>query len=274
MDHLRLYLRFISAYMKCQMEYRVGFFMDHFILILYYSITYMGVWIVLHKFHSVAGWTFYEILLLFNLNLFSYAVSSLFFGFGSMRRMEVLVQQGTFDSMLIYPLNPFWHVVFKQFGHTYFAHIALCSGVFVLCLEKLHIVWSLANVLWFALVLLGGAMVQSGVMIFSGAVSFWFIQSTTAVDSTVQTMKTFVDYPITIYDRWVQAVLTFVVPYAFVTFYPVGHFLNKPGASLFRGITLFDPLFQFGTPIVGLLAFWLGYTLWTCGMNRYQSTGS
>ncbi len=256
------------------MEYRLGFFMDHFILILYYSITYLGVWIILNKFHSVAGWSFYEILLLFNLNLFSYSVSSLFFGFGSMRRMETMVQQGTFDSMLIYPLNPFWHIVFKQFGHTYFAHITLCTVVFFICFEKLHIFWSFSNIIWFSLVLIGGAMIQSGIMIFTGAVSFWFIQSTTAVDSTVQTMKTFIDYPITIYEKWVQGVLTFVIPYAFVTFYPVGHFLNKSGTSLIHGVTLFDPIFQFGTPIVGILVFWFSYTLWHAGMNRYQSTGS
>ena len=274
MHYLKLYARFIVVHMKSQMEYRIGFFMDHFILILYYSITYMGVWIILNKFHSVAGWSFYEVLLLFNLNLFSYSVSSLFFGFGSMRRVETMIQQGTFDSMLIYPLNPFLHVVFKQFGHTYFAHIALCIAVFFICFEKLNIIWSFTNVLWFSLVSIGGAMIQAAVMIFTGTMNFWFIRSTTAIDTSIQVMKTFVDYPITIYEKWVQIILTFIIPYAFITFYPVEHFLNKFGPSLFYGIALFDPLFQFGTPVVGVVSFLFSYTLWNFGINRYQSTGS
>ena len=78
----------------------------------------------------------------------------------------------------------------------------------------------------------------------------------------------------TIDHKGIQILLTFIVPYGFVTFYPAEYFLNKSGSPLFYGVTLFDPLFQFGTPIVGVVAFLFSYTLWNLGVNRYQSTGS
>ena len=81
-------------------------------------------------------------------------------------------------------------------------------------------------------------------------------------------VRRFIEYPITIYDRWLQLFLTVVIPYAFVSFYPAQHFLDKDGQALFH------PALQYGTPLVGIFMFALACGFWRFGVNHYQSTGS
>ena len=62
--------------------------------------------------------------------------------------------------------------------------------------------------------------------------------------------------------------LSFVLPFGFMAFYPSTHFLRADGAS--------NPFaaFCYLTPVVGLLAFLLGYSVWSFGIRAYRSTGS
>ena len=188
--------------------------------------------------------------------------------------LENMVQRGTFDSMLIYPLNPFLHVIFRQFDQSVFGHLILSIGLFFICFQNLNIVWTLSNLVWFILVLAGATLIQAAIIILSGSMSFWFVKSTSVVHTAIYGLRQFIDYPLTIYHKGIQILLTFIVPYGFVTFYPAEYFLNKSGFPLFYGVTLFDPLFQFGTPIVGVIIFILAYRVWILGISRYQSTGS
>ncbi|MEO1088650.1 MAG: ABC-2 family transporter protein, partial [Acidobacteriota bacterium] len=88
------------------------------------------------------------------------------------------------------------------------------------------------------------------------------------VNTVVHGVRSFIVYPISIYDNWIQVLLTLVLPFAFVSFFPAEHFLGKPESSIFPAV------FQFGTPLVGLIFFLLAYRLWSSGVDGYQSTGS
>ncbi len=272
MRHIKLYARYITISIKSRMEYRFAFFVDLVVLVLVYSMGYLGVFIILSKFKTIQGWNFYEVILLYNMNLFAYALGSMFFS--SMRWSDELVRLGTFDSMMVYPLNPFLCVVYRNFGSSYFAHIGLSVAFFILCFRKLDIPFSVANCIWFGLVLIGGAMVIAGIQVAVGATSFWFVKSTSTFDGILVTCRNITYYPITIFGGWVQILVTFFVPYAFVSFYPAEHFLSKSGESLVYPLSLFDPVLQYATPAVGLVSFSLAYRLWTFGLTRYQSTGS
>jgi ABC-2 type transport system permease protein len=58
--------------------------------------------------------------------------------------------------------------------------------------------------------------------------------------------------------------LTFVLPFAWVAFYPAAWFVGGPE---YQRVALF-------TPLVGSATFGLGYLVWSRGIRRYASTGS
>jgi hypothetical protein len=71
-------------------------------------------------------------------------------------------------------------------------------------------------------------------------------------------------YPLTIYDAWVRFALSFVIPFAFASFYPTARFLHRPE---FR-------LYFWSVPAVAAVSLAIALSLWRSGVARYHSTGS
>lgn len=267
MNYFQLYFRFIIVYLRSRMEYRFSFFMDVFVQIITYLINFLGIWIMLNHFKSIQGWSLYEVLFIYNLNLISYGISGLFI-WSPMRQLEGMVQSGEFDGILTKPINSFLHIIFKQFNHAFIGHIVLGGIVFYICNEKLNIDWTVFKLAMFILVIIGATLIQSSIMIISGCISFWIVKSTAIVDTMIYGFRSFINYPISIYHTSIQIFLTFILPYGFINFYPSLILLNKGEQSLFYDY------FQYGTPVLGIVLFILSLFVWSFSVNKYQSAGS
>ncbi|RJE86181.1 hypothetical protein D3P07_19060 [Paenibacillus sp. 1011MAR3C5] len=94
------------------------------------------------------------------------------------------------------------------------------------------------------------------------------VRNTSLAQLFLHDFKDFIRYPVSIYPASIQIVLTLVVPYAFINFYPAQYFLNK------QDFLLFHPVFQYLTLAVGAVLFTGAILLWRWGINHYHSTGS
>jgi ABC-2 type transport system permease protein len=249
------------------MEYRYAFWMRYVVQNFSRAIELLTLWVILNQFRQIQGWEYYEIVFLYTLNLLSFGLGN-FFVLIPMRRLEGMVQLGTFDNLLVYPLNPLLHLIARNFSTIFIGHLALGGILLVICFGQLSINWTIAKFAWFALVVIGAALIQASITMIAGTMAFWFVKSQALINTLLYSVKRFVEYPITIYDTWLQVVLTFLIPYAFVNFYPAQGFLSKTGESVFH------PIFQYGTPVVGIMLSLLAYRLWCLGINHYESTGS
>ena len=76
-------------------------------------------------------------------------------------------------------------------------------------------------------------------------------------------MNEFAKYPLTIYSRGIGLVLTWIIPYGFVSFYPANHLLGRePGAIVWLA------------PLVALVFVTIAYRVWKFGLRHYSGTGS
>ena len=71
-------------------------------------------------------------------------------------------------------------------------------------------------------------------------------------------------YPITIFGAPVRFFLTFILPFAWVAFYPATWFIGSPEFSRWA----------FLTPLVGAVVFGGAVLIWRRGVSNYASTGS
>jgi ABC-2 type transport system permease protein len=250
------------------MEYRFAFYSEIFINFFSYVVTYAGIWIILNKFQVINGWELWDIMLLYNLNLFSYGLGSLFF-FVPLQELESMVHNGSFDGILIRPMNPLLHLLASRQRYVGFlGHIILGTIVFILCFARLEIEWSFVKVLYLLSVLVGASFIHIAIILFTCSISLWLVQSMAIRDIIIYDTRRFMDYPISIYGTVIQVILTFIIPYAFINFYPAQYFLGGKGG------TLFHPILQYLTPAVGLFLSTLAYKFWQTGINHYESTGS
>jgi ABC-2 type transport system permease protein len=77
-------------------------------------------------------------------------------------------------------------------------------------------------------------------------------------------MSNFTKYPMTIYSKLINTILTFVIPFAFTAFIPASWFLG-------RNTFLYGVL---ATVLCAIIFFAGGYALWKTGLRQYESAGN
>lgn len=253
--------------MKSKMEYRFSFFLSIFLQITTYASLFFSLWILVDKFQNIAGWNFYELMYLYTLNLFTYAVAGMFVKH-PMLDLEGMIQSGEFDCFITKPLNPLIHIIIRQFEYTFSGHMILCVITFIISINHLVIDWNIKQTLFFLLNIISGIAIQAALMIIAGSSSFFVVKSRTFVETGIYDLRKYIDYPLSIYHKGIQFVLTFILPYGFVNFYPAEYILGKTNTSLSQCWCVYLG------PATAFLCMWGALLVWNFGINHYKSTGN
>lgn len=267
MHYLDLYLEFIKIRLQSMMEYKKAFLTGALAQAISYGTEFLLLWIMIQQFHSMAGWSAYEVMFLYALNLLSYAFAGFFLYMPCAEMLSPMIQSGEFDEVLIKPMNPLLYLSCSTFCYGYLSHVTLSVLIIVICFLKLGIIVTPVKILFLLVVVLSGALIQGAGFLFTSVPSFWIVKSN-SLNSFMYMSKYFIQYPLSIYNKVVQVILTFVIPYAFINFYPAQYFLKK------NDFLMFHPLFQYLSPAVGIILFVGAYRFWGLGLRHYKSTGS
>jgi ABC-2 type transport system permease protein len=249
------------------LEYRLAFLTDMLTTIVFYGTLGLTIWILLDRFKMLHGWTLYQVLFLFNLNIVAYGIAAFIF-YWPMVYMEQMVQRGEFDIVLVRPMNSLSYIILGRPTYAFIGHLILGAGLFVICFTHLALHVTALNVIFLVLDIGGAVLIHAALFLFIGALTFWIVRTYSIFDILTNTFDHLNDYPISIYGKVIQGFLTFIIPLAFINFYPARFFLQRIGDNLF------NPALRYGTPAVGIVFFFLAYRLWKIGVNRYESTGS
>jgi ABC-2 type transport system permease protein len=191
--------------------------------------------------------------------------NTIFFTVGS---VPEFVREGRFDRFLIRPLDPLFQALTVPqqiwpdelvLAIVYFSLVVPFAGV--------RVDWVL--LCYVPLVALGGALIDFGINLAIATASFWFVRIDTLRWVVMSLEQEFSRYPISIYQRGVRVVLAFVLPFAFMNYFPATFLLHKAEDGLHL-----NPAVGLLTPLVGLLVLTVAYAFWRIGLNRYQGTGS
>jgi ABC-2 type transport system permease protein len=249
-----------------QLEYRGEYFVRTLSKIIAWSTGFIMVMVLLTRFQAVGGWTVYEVLFLYALNMLTHSLAGTFF-MNSFENLPRNIRQGVFDGVLTKPVSPLFYYVCTNVSAGYTSNYVIGVSVLVVCFAKLSIPVTLLNIVWLIAVILGGCLIQAAGFILTNVPAFWILKSESLMTLFFDDVKSFLQYPITIYAVGIQVLVTFVLPYAFISFYPAQYFLGREDA-------LFHPLFQYLTLPVGALLYFVAVKVWNIGINRYNSTGS
>ena len=166
------------------------------------------------------------------------------------------------------PLGLFSHLVCKNFDLSFLANLSLSTVIFIYYFAKANIAWSPLKILMLLIIIFGAILIYSALHIFIGTLSFWIVKID-SVFSTIMDMRQFVYYPITIYSKVVQILLTYVFPIAFVNYYPMLYLLGKTDKT-----SMNVALFPMISLLLGIVLYTLSYLFFTFGSRRYTSTGN
>lgn len=264
-EFFSLYLAFAKITFLTQMEYRGQYFMRMISKIISWSSGFIMILVLLSRFQIIGAWTKYEVLFLYAIEMLSYSIAATFF-MGPFGKLPRLIQRGELDQILLRPVNPLIYLVCTKVSAGYTSNYVIGISIIVISLRQLAVPFGITQLLWIFTVILGAALIHAAAFIATGVPAFWILKSDGLMDLFYRNPENFIQYPLSIYNRGIQILLTFILPYAFINYYPSQSFLGKS--------ELFPPVFQYLTPFVGILLFYLAYLFWKKGLKAYQGTGS
>jgi ABC-2 type transport system permease protein len=267
MKQILLYLAFAKMSVRSELAHRGSFIAGIIGQWLSYGATFFSVYVMVSAFDTLAGWSAPQVVFLYAFNLLSYALGAMFF-FNPSTRLDVKIRTGEFDSALTKPVSPLAHELYLGFNCAYVSHISLSLVMLCLSAPAAGVSFSAGGVLLFSVMLVSAAMIQGALLLLSSVMGFFTVGDNPIIDVLFWEIKRFTNYPITIYHVIIQIFLTFVLPFAFMNFYPVSAVLHKEDEiSIWSGL-------PYVTPIVAGLVLFVSVKIWNWGLSKYQSTGS
>jgi ABC-2 type transport system permease protein len=172
------------------------------------------------------------------------------------------IRSGDFDRFLVRPIDPFFHLLADRFNHDGIGNFLIGLAIVLRSSATLEIAWSFEKVLCLVLAILGGGLVFIALNLITCVSAFW-IGDSVPVTLAVHEWHEFAKYPLSMYSGGIKNVLTYLIPYGLISYYPALFVLNKDPSWL-----------AFAALPMGLGLLWVGYVLWGVGLRRYGGTGS
>ena len=263
---LRLYLQLIGADVRSQMQYKASFAMATFGSFLAISLELVAVLILFQQFPHLRGWGVGEIAFLYGLASISFGLAELIAG--GFDRFHLLILRGDFDRYLVRPADPFVLLFSQELQLRRLGRVGQGIVALAIAQSATSIEWTLAKALYLPVVLASGAAFFVALFVLGATLCFWTIQTTEITAIFTNGGTEMASYPMDIYSEWFRRFFIFVVPLAFVTYFPALYFLDRPDALGFPEIC------RFLSPVTALAFLAVARGVWSFGVRHYQSTGS
>jgi len=259
--YIDLYIEFMKQNFKIMLEYKTDFYIGVVSTFLSQFCGLFFVWVLFENIKEINGWSFYQITFVYGLLTLAKGIDMLFFDNLFALGWEY-IREGKFDIFMIRPISPLFQLVASHMQQDGFGLILIGLLIIIKSLTALKIVLSVINILLLTVFVISGAMIISAVNLITATSGFKTVSSHIIMDS-VASLQEFALYPILIYPKFIGVLLTWIIPYAFVSFYPANYFLNKGFA-----------LASFMSPFIAVLMWFIALKVWNYGIKHYTSTGS
>ncbi len=253
---------YFGQFVKTRLAYRMDFLVDTLGVLASIAIQLAVLTTLFSKVTALKGWSFEQVLFIYGFSLIPLGLFNLvsvnLYGFS-----DAYLIEGKFDRVLLRPVNALAQVLCESFNVSGLNEIMLGLAVAIWAGIRLNLELGALDVVALLLLAPAGALVYLGVFLAITAVSF-FVEDRMGIAPPVYNVIRFSRYPLTIFSLPVRILLTFVLPFAWVAYFPATWFVGSADMKLVAALT----------PLVGLAVFGGSVLLWQRGVRNYTSTGS
>ena len=259
--YIGLYGHMLKLNMKKELEYKTNFFIAFFTNLPLQVIEFLFIWVLFQNISSLRGWTFYEMSFIYGIMMTSKGLADVFFD-NLYEICKGYVRQGLFDTMLTQPINIIFNMIAKDFYPGAVGGVFLGIIMMIVSVVHLGISFGILQIMLLILFIIIGMFIFGGIMLIATVSTLWLVESLEIV-WTSHSFYQFALYPINLYNMFIRGFVTFIFPYAFVSYYPATYLLNKEQGYI-----------AFLAPIVVCIIWFVAVKVWKFGLTKYSSTGS
>ncbi len=261
-----IYARLVGSRIRSQLQYRTSLAVDVLGAFAVGFIDFLTIVVLFEHFTTMGNFSVAEVAFLYGMTTISFAVVDTVVG--HLDQLPNMIRTGRLDAFLVRPLGSLFQVLSADFAVRRIGRVAQGVVVLAFALQRLDIPWDLGRVVMVPVTIVCGAAIFGGVWIAAVCITFWILDAREASNSVTYGGQFLTQFPISIFSTWVRRMLAFVIPMAFVVYFPSLYILDKP-----------DPLgfpyaLRFMGPAVAIVTLFAGLSMWRIAVRHYRSTGS
>jgi ABC-2 type transport system permease protein len=260
----REYVWIARMWVRSSLAYPLSFWILTVSSALITLLDFVGLALMFHTVPRLGGFDLREVALLYGASGIGIGVADLVIG--SVEQVGVYVRTGALDSMLTRPVPLLVQICADRFAIRRLGRISQALAVFVY--GAWWVDWTTPKVALAVVMVVSGSLIFFSFFVTFSCIQFWTVDSSQFANAFTYGGNTMTQYPMTIFPREVLKGLTFLVPVAFVNWYPCLYLLDRP-----------DPFgmpswFAVLPPVVAALTVTVAGLAWRTGIRHYTSTGS
>lgn len=259
--YLRIYRKILAQDLKSKMSYRADFIISTIGMIFTNISGFVSFYILFRNFPSIVGWDYYEMLFLYGFSLVALTPVQCFFD--NNWNLRMYVYNGDFIKYCFRPINLFFYFQSEVFDVKGLGQLAFGLGTLIYSWNKLGLAVTVPAVLKMIVFLITASLFMIAIMNIAAATCFWIINSGYVMVMAVK-FKDYARYPATIFNPVFKFIFTFIIPIAFIAYYP-SLVVLRPDEI---------PILSWLSPVIGIVFFFISYKIWMKGAMSYSGTGS
>ena len=260
-----LWRRLVGAQIRSQLQYRVSFVLDLIGAFLISFIDFLAVLVIFHNVARLGTWNVREDAFLYAFSSISFALTDLLIG--HLDQFPQKIRDGNFDILLVRPRSTLFQVIGSDFQLRRLGKAI--QGLLVLgyVIGSLGIHWDAGRVGMLVVMVPAAIVIFGSVWVVGGCLAFWTTDGGEFSNAFTYGGNFMAQYPVDILSAWLRRFLAYIVPLAFVCYFPALYILDKP-----------DPLglprfVEFLSPAVALAAACVAGLVWRFAVRHYRSAG-
>ena len=135
--------------------------------------------------------------------------------------------------------------------------------ILVISVLNINIVWNVSKIITLVLMLVSSCLIFFGIFLISSSYCFITLEGLECRNLITDGGKHMAQYPIGIFSRGFKFFFTFIIPYAFINYYPLLYLLDRSDNTLL----MFSPLLV----VIFLIPCFISFKLLS---RKYTSAGS
>ena len=258
---MKLYFKYVAMQLKAELEYKKAFALSLFFKMLSAISALISIVFLFDKFGSIAGYSFEDVLICFVMSFLGFSLAECFFR--SFDHFDRILSDGEFDRILVRPRSIILQVLGVEVEFNRIGRAVVAIAIFILLLIKRPELLQPDKAIALLLMIIGNVVIYAALFILKAGITFFTVQGLEIMNIFTDGARDLTQYPLNIYQEWIQKFLTFILPIALVNYYPLLYVIGKSNNK-----------FYIILPIVAMLFIIPCYGVWRIGLKRYKSIGS
>jgi ABC-2 type transport system permease protein len=263
---LAIYTKLAGSRLRAQFSYRLSFVLQIVGAFFLSFLDFVAIVVIFQHLPRVAQWSLYEVAFLYGSSYVAFKAADVVMG--NIDKLPTFIRMGSFDQILTRPIGTLGQVIFADLDIRHIGGITQGAIVLGIAVQRVGIAWSPGRIVVLGLMIVSAFVIYCSIWVATNAIAFWTMDAREVANAATYGGNFLTQFPMNVYGVWMRRLFGYVIPLAFVNYFPSLYILGKDDP------TNAPHVLRFLSPVVALGSVAVAGAVWRLAVRRYQSTGS